>query len=619
MKKLLAFLLVLSMLLAMIVIPVSANEGAKSAESAATKVYNFSEEEIEEQVESVMVGSTTYKVVWTPQQFLRMDADGNYATYILGKDLDFKGIDLTPVYSTESTMWAVVNNGDKLHHFTLEGNGCTLDNMVLNFTEQKSALFSSATYRTSIINHLTINATCNFTANYCGVLFGGTAGNSTEIKLNYVTIDADVKKSAQGTGVFIGQNNATKGVTMTGCIAKGNWDFTTNSAQAAGFIAQNQNKATFNKCSIDANIVSMNNRKGGFVGQQYATTALTFTDCTASGNLYEVATTAIGSKWLAGYVGAIYKENTVTFTNCKSDVKISGESANSGFVGGFDNGDKTPATGTVTFTNCEFSGTGVSVNNIAGLVGEVGTATTINIVGCKTSGNLVTARGNVKNGFAGGNMEKSKATIDAASVDNAKVTRLGANDDDLLDGRVAYELCEAQSAIGMTAHKYGQKIGTDEYPKLDQATVYKLTTAKGATVYSNNAELGVLEAPADGGARVHYQLKTSDETKSFRALIDVSEAYLGEITSMKLTVAFKTSDTTSKVLTVENEAIEMFYAVVADGDIYQTADGRVLLAVAVEGITADWTGDVKIELVTTGSANAVAAYSVTSVSNAFGG
>lgn len=618
MKKILSFLLVLSMLLAMIVIPVSAQGTATAAaESAATKVYNFSEEEIEEQVESVKVGDKTYKVVWTPQQFLKMDAEGNYATYILGKDLDFKGVDLTPVYSEESKMNAVVNNGDKLHNFTLEGNGCTLDNMVLNFTKEKSALFSTATFRTSIINHLTINATCNFTANYCGVLFGGTQNNDTKIGVNYVTINADVKKSAQGTGVFIGQNNAKKGTTFTGCIATGNWDFTTNSAQAAGFIGQNQSTATttFNNCKVDANIVSMNNRKAGFVGQQYATGALVFKGCQASGEFYEVSTKAIVSKWLAGYVGGVYKTGNVSFTDCKSDVKIVGESANSGFIGGFN----TDATGTVTFTNCEFSGTGVSVNNISGLIGEVGTATTVNIVGCKTSGKLVNANGNVKNGFFGGNVEKSKATIDDTSVDSAEIVDVGLTDDEIANGTAAYKLFEAQSAIGMTAHKYGQKIGTDEYPKLDQATVYKLTTAKGATVYSNNAELGVLEAPADGGARVHYQLKTSDETKSFRALIDVSEAYLGEITSMKLTVSFKTSDTTSKVLTVENEAIEMFYAVVADGDIYQTADGRVLLAVSVEGITADWTGDVKIELVTTGSANAVAAYSVTSVSNAFGG
>jgi hypothetical protein len=367
---------------------------------------------------------------------------------------------------------------------------------------------------------------------------------------------------------------------------------------------------------VNADIVSSGNRKAGFVGQHYNEKDLTFTRCVSSGNLYETGTE---DKWLSGYVGAVYYENTVTFNDCVSDVKIVGRSANSGFVGGFDEdtASDSAATGTVIFNGCTFSGSVISLNNASGFVGDGGSVTNINVNGCVSNGTVVTGLGNVSNGFVGG--DNSKTVIDEKSSDSADITSLTATYSDLASGKTAYELSQAQETAGITRYRYGQNLGGgDSIPSVNEYRVYMIETSKGYSMYSNtNYANRTFVAPENGSARIYYQLKAGD-TYGFRALIDVSEDYLCEVSSMTLKIEFKTPNNASKVLLLSNSEIEKFYAVLAENEIYETADGRVLLAAAVVGIpTADWTGDVRISLVTSGSENAETAYSIISESNAF--
>lgn len=623
MKKLLAFLLTLAMLFAMTAVPAVALDAEPEAQADVQRTYEFDEEELDEKPDTVKVGDITYNVVWNATQFLGMQGVDRGSTgapeyYILGQDIDFTDISLNAVKGGAYAP-AVVNAGNKLHNFVLDGNGHSLNNMVLNFSAEGSGLFPTATYRSITIRNLTVNAECSFSAGYCGVLFGKTADNSCSIGVENVAVNATVKESAQGVGLFVAQNNAKTSMSFTDCKAKGTWDFSFNSAQAGGFIGQNKQKATFLRCSIDATVVSRNNRKGGFIGQQYTTAAVTFTDCSASGEFYELG----NSKWLSGYIGAVYKANTVTFNNCESDIKFAGDSAMSGYIGGF-NSD---ATGTVNFNGCSFSGKGIAVNNAGGFVGEGGTATTINLTGCTSSGTLISAQGDA-NPFVAG--KHGKGTIDDSCVSTATITEMGyvytdaaeteeelAGNALLATGAQACDLYDAQETLGLTKYRFGQVLGTDPHAYLGQSRVYKAETAKGFVKYSNTEIVhNEMEAPTDAYA-IYTDVKSTDAGYSFSVLIDVSDAYLDEVASMTLKVTFRTSETGAKSFTYKDTEIQKFYAVDAGSTVYEAADGRMLIVAVIDGITSEWTGDVRITLVTDGSDDANAAYNASTTFNAF--
>lgn len=619
MKKLLTFLLVLLMLLAMPIIPVGANDSTSPQENAKTKLKTFTQEEIDAYAAkdgTVTVGGIKYYVICTPQQLINISNTSSSTDkyYILAQDIDLSQTTLTPVKKHKTS---VFGKGADCNDLIIEGNGCTLNNVDLNFDIAGAGLFPTSSYGKTEIYHLTVNATCNFSANYCGVLIG-EAHKESKVAIKYVDVNATINSlgEAQGVSAYVGRSGSRYEISFTGCNATGSWNFTSTKHQAGGFVAQTLGKTSFTDCTVNADIVSYGERKAGFVGQHYNTGELTFTNCISSGDLYE---TGAEDRWLSGYVGAVYYENTVTFNNCISEVKIAGRSANSGFIGGFDEdiASGTAATGTVTFNGCIFSGSVISLNNASGLVGDGGSVTTVSVNDCKSSGKVVTGMGDVKNGFVGG--DNARVTIDKASADSTVITTCKETESDLASGKIAYELCKAQETVGITKYRYGQDLGDEaSVPSVNEHRVYKVETARGYSMYSNtNYASKTFETPEDGSASVHYQVKTG-ETYSFRALIDVSEAYLGEVSSMTLKIEFKTADGKSKVLTVKNADIEKFYAVIAEDEIYETRDGRVLLAASVEGIPTDaWTGDVKITLVTTGSAGARAAYNVSSESNAF--
>lgn len=634
MKKFLSFLLVLSMLLAMVVIPVSAADGTddSGAESAKTKVYNFTEEDIADQaLETVTVGGTTYTVIYTPQQFIAMAPTGTTANFILACDLDFKDVTLTA--SSGDGGVSVVNAGSKLHNFILEGNGCTLDNMVLNFDTQYSGLFPTATFRTSTIRHLTINAKGNFTASYCAVLYGNTTNTRTKLVTEYVTINADIKTGGQRSAVFIGQNLAGYhstnkvheegyGAYFTGCVATGNWDFyTTSACHVGGFIGYNNARATFDGCSIDANVLSVNNRIAGYIGAQYGTADVSFTDCSARGNLFENAET----KWLSGYVGGVYAACNITFNGCSSDVNIVGASANSGYVGGVNS-----VAAVLSFDSCTFRGTVVSKTKAAGFIGDNSGMSNVSATfkNCSSDGTIVVA-GKEASGTGAFVIDADKFNsieISENCTDSVTTKLYVAEDAGLTNGEAAYEMYKAQidaefaeTMTMLNGKTYslmvGQDIGNDEEPAVGGARVYKTETSRGYVMYSNTvSEVSSFTASVGDAAQGRVQVAdTAEGVKSVRVLIDVDEAYLSEIYAMTLTVEFATGADSSKVLTVKDTDIELYYSVIAENAVWETVDGRVLIIAVVSGIpTSEWTGDMRITLVTDGSAEAEAAYSYAS-------
>ncbi len=595
MKKLFALLLVSTLLLSLFVFPVGVS--AAGTETAETHVVDIGVDD-----ETVSYGGKNYSVIRTASEFINMQqyvgaSVANYTYVVLANDIDFNGVTLTPVSTTGNTNgYSVIGQGEKLHHLTLEGNGYTLKNVILNFSNDGSSLFPTSTYRTSTVRHITIEATCNITGKNCGVLYGHTTTNSTKTVSEYVTLDLKVDQVAQGFGGFIGLNQATSGATFTGCTVKGSADFSVDAVQNGGFIGRCTQSATFTNCSSALNITSYNNRKGGYIGSAEAT--ISFTDCSATGTYYEMGSTSNGSKHLSGFVGGAWNANAkLTFSNCTSGVIINGSHQNGGFVGVMND-----ANATATFTDCTFNGTIFTALNAGGFVGEANAAN-VTINTSISSGKVVAARSG--DAYAVSTNKTPNINIDASSeaANTASVTQYEETDNSerILSGEISYLLSEAQIAAGIPENRlYGLNIGVVEgAPEIGAPRVYKIDTKHSDAFYTNDYT-GIEEVSGNEGKPAgSYQLKAgaADGTEDLRLILAIDAENLPLITSLSLNVQFGVVGGGTRKLTCDLGDVAIYWSVLGGDKVYEAADGYVLMAVVISDIpTAEWDRSVDVSL-----------------------
>ncbi len=254
-------------------------------------------------------------------------------------------------------------------------------------------------------------------------------------------------------GGVCGYNSST----ITNCYNKGVVDGTADRASSFGGVC-GCNLGILTNC-YNTGIV-----KGQlFVGGVSGNNGKTITNCYNTGIVK-------GHEWVGGVSG----ENSGTIINCNNEGKVSGTEY---YVGGVSGENKK------TITNCYNTGIVSGQSYVGGVNGYNINGTIIN---CNATGE-VNGTGSYVGGVIGMNLNKGTITncyydstiYTGAAIGDDKGTTTkaeGKTTDEFKTGEVAYLLQESQTDTEII---WGQTIGTDTYPTLGGAKVYKIATYKG--------------------------------------------------------------------------------------------------------------------------------------------
>ena len=229
--------------------------------------------------------------------------------------------------------------------------------------------------------------------------------------------------------------------------------------QVGGVCGSNTNQGAITNC-YNTGIVRGSETVGGVCGSNYGT----ITNCSNKGNVGEDDES----------VGGVCGSNYGTITNCNNAGIVSGKSYVGGVCGKNSNGG--------TVTNCNNTGEVRGTSQyIGGLSGDNDSSS---ITNCNNTGE-VKATGKFVGGLSGGNY--NNGTITNCYYDSTVYTGTAIGDDmgttekvegktteQYKTGEVAYLLQPDQSD-----EVWGQTIGTDTYPTLGGAKVYKTAIYKG--------------------------------------------------------------------------------------------------------------------------------------------
>ena len=225
--------------------------------------------------------------------------------------------------------------------------------------------------------------------------------------------------------------------------------------QVGGVCGFNTNQGAITNC-YNTGIVRGSDTVGGVCGSNYGT----ITNCSNKGNVGEDDES----------VGGVCGSNYGTITNCNNAGIVSGKMYVGGVCGKNSNGG--------TVTNCNNTGEVRGTSQyIGGLSGDNDSSS---ITNCNNTGE-VKATGKFVGGLSGGNYNNGTITncyydstvyTGAAIGDDMGTTKKveGKTTEQYKTGEVAYLLQDSQSDTEII---WGQTVGTDNYPTLGGAKVYK--------------------------------------------------------------------------------------------------------------------------------------------------
>ena len=269
-------------------------------------------------------------------------------------------------------------------------------------------------------------------------LFGYNSG-----KISNVGILDSYFYGASSVGGVIGTNYGT----ITNCYNAGSVNGTSDSV---GGVSGFNYRGTVTNCYNTGSVNSTSYNVGGVIGYNNAGT---IKNCYNTGGVSGEST-----------VGGVIGSNYGTITNCYNTGGVSGESTVGGVIGSNDG---------ETITNCYNTG---SVNGTSDSVGGVIGSNCGTITNCYNNGSV-----NGTSDSVGGVNGWNKGTITNCYYDSTIYTgnAIGANSgtatkvegkttDEFKTGEVAYLL-----QLDQSDEVWGQTIGTDTYPNLGGAKVYK--------------------------------------------------------------------------------------------------------------------------------------------------
>ena len=229
--------------------------------------------------------------------------------------------------------------------------------------------------------------------------------------------------------------------------------------QVGGVCGSNTNQGAITNC-YNTGIVRGSETVGGVCGSNYGT----ITNCSNKGNVGEDDES----------VGGVCGSNYGTITNCNNAGIVSGKSYVGGVCGKNSNGG--------TVTNCNNTGEVRGTSQyIGGLSGDNDSSS---ITNCNNTGE-VKATGKFVGGLSGGNY--NNGTITNCYYDSTVYTGTAIGDDmgttEKVEGKTTEQYKTGEVAyllrLDQSDEVWGQTIGTDTYPTLGGAKVYKTATYNG--------------------------------------------------------------------------------------------------------------------------------------------
>ena len=229
--------------------------------------------------------------------------------------------------------------------------------------------------------------------------------------------------------------------------------------QVGGVCGSNTNQGAITNC-YNTGIVRGSETVGGVCGSNYGT----ITNCSNKGNVGEDDES----------VGGVCGSNYGTITNCNNAGIVSGKSYVGGVCGKNSNGG--------TVTNCNNTGEVRGTSQyIGGLSGDNDSSS---ITNCNNTGE-VKATGKFVGGLSGGNY--NNGTITNCYYDSTVYTGTAIGDDmgttEKVEGKTTEQYKTGEVAyllrLDQSDEVWGQTIGTDTYPTLGGAKVYKTAIYKG--------------------------------------------------------------------------------------------------------------------------------------------
>lgn len=346
MKKLLSVLLTLSMLLTILIVPISAG-GTEPTVGATLTEDMTSGRKLVKGTDTTFEGAT---VIYELADFAGITS-GNY---ILANDIEVGTVTGSLVIATDD--------------FILDGNGYSFNG--INFSET-TGLFVPCDGKTTTIKNLNLDVESANLIAKAGVLLSCGLGTIT-VNVENVNMTGSFTQAAQGCGAFIGQtNNVSCVFNFTNCSLYGNFDFTNAAQQAGGYIGHSRGTVTFTNCLLDGEFKIAGHRsKGGYVGlSNNAGKPINFVNCKATGYYLELEEGSAES--FAAFVGQTAGTNTeLRYTDCTCDAVMIGVKNNAAFFGSVKaNSAK------VYFDGCSMNGVIISNGSAGAFLGLTNNAT----------------------------------------------------------------------------------------------------------------------------------------------------------------------------------------------------------------------------------------------------
>ena len=229
-----------------------------------------------------------------------------------------------------------------------------------------------------------------------GGMIGEIYGNAGTFSFLRCVANRDVNGNGDGVAGFIGASSCR--IVCEDSRANGNVKSGGNSFPG-GFIANlnsNAARSSFRNCHASGSVTNTNSNMdgaGGFAGDVYAQYT-TFTDCSASGDVYNRGQYSVG-----GFAGRV-RSADVVFTNCVALGAVAGKSELGGFVGAV-TGNRS------CFVDCEARGYVSAITrsrgtSYGGFVGTSGSSSAaITYEGCRALGGVSASASDYLGGFVG--------------------------------------------------------------------------------------------------------------------------------------------------------------------------------------------------------------------------
>lgn len=354
-------------------------------------------------------------------------------------------------------------------------------NVVINSDERDNGGLIGRMGAKLTMSRCTVNVTLNLTRadmHRTGGLIGIISGTDAEISectaagtINDNTPDVTASR-AVSLGGLIGHNNGTGKTTIKNCSSAIGIE-TKYGASCGGLIGICGKGTIEIEKSYATGKISGTTNLGGVVGIVEPNAIVSFKDS------YSESEISGAGSYCGGFAGCIQSKSEISMTNCYAtgNVKSTGSSI-AGLVGGVANKDDKNPVAAAYFTDCSASGDVTGVNNVGGLVGNLGAGG--NFIDCSYEGDVI---GGKSVGGLVGNYNSSGVVRNCYSI--GTITSTLASGDVQIGGLVgngyptAFESCSAECDIVCKGIYAGGIVGYQRGPVTVEKCSFEGTITSG--------------------------------------------------------------------------------------------------------------------------------------------